>query len=138
MKKNMYFTGLISLALLSGSVAFAKAPSQEVLERRVAQQIETAADHSGQVVSFMKNLAQKDPAKLANFLLENKYTYVYNESIIYVGVRENGEVLVVCQIDDSDTGDFYYVAHKKGNKVAEQSTATMPATLGFIALFERN
>lgn len=137
MKKNIYFTLLLSSLLLVGISASAKEPIPNKLPRQIAQKIEKTKADRQQVASFMEQLAKKDPAKLANFLLDGKFAYVYNESIKYIGIRGTDEVLDICQIDDSDVGTFYYVAHKKGNKVDEKSLATAPATQDFIALFEK-
>ncbi len=137
MKKNIYFTLALGAVLLLEISAFAKTPTQEALSRQVTQKIEQTADNAQQVTSFMKNLAQKDPAKLANFLLGGKFAYVYNESIVYLGVQSTGDVLVICQINDSDVGTFYYIAHKKGNRVFEDSVSSRPDTQAFVTLFER-
>lgn len=138
MKKNVYFPLCLSMALLmTGSVAFTKGLSQEVLTRQVSQKVEQTANQNQQVAPFIKNLAQQDPVKLANFLLGSRFAYIYDESIAYLGIRGIDEVLVICKIDDTDVGTFYYVAHKKGNKVTEDSPATMPSTQGFVTLFER-
>ena len=136
MKKNIYFALLTGAVLLIGMNTSAKVSSRQELSRKVPQKVETAANNH-QVTLFMEQLAKKDPAKLANFLLDGKFAYVYNETVKYIGIRGTDEVLVICQINDSDVGTFYYAAHKKGNKLNEQSTATPPSTQDFITLFER-
>lgn len=137
MRKNIYTTLTLGTILLLGMSAFAKAPAQEALSRQVTQKIEQTAQDQQQVASFIHQLAQKDPAKLANFLLGGKFAYVYNESIVYLGIQGTGDVLVICQIDDSDVGTFYYTAHKKGNRIFEDSVSSMPDTQAFVTLFER-
>ena len=135
-KKITYFTMTICAVLFLAASAFAREVPMKELTRQVSQKVEKTADNQ-QVVQFVENLAQKDPAKLANFLLGGKFAYVYNESVIYIGIQGNGEVLVICQINDFEVGTFYYTAHKKGNKVFEQNTAAIPNTKEFVTLFER-
>lgn len=136
MKKIYIPLCLSCMLLMTGNLAFTKGTSQKKLERHVSQKIEQTADNELQVTAFLQHLAKKDPAKLANFLLEGKFAYVYNESIIYLGLKGTHEVLVISQIEDSDVGTFYYVAHKKGNKVTEESLSAIPNTQGFTTLFE--
>ena len=137
MKKNIYLTLLISSVLLVGISASAKVPSQQALSRKVDQKVETATNNQ-QVTAFMKQLAKKNPAQLAEMLLQYKVPYVSNDSVIYIGVKDADEVLVVCQINDSDVGTFYHMVHKKADRwIPEPETTTPPSTQGFATLFER-
>lgn len=137
MKKNLVVSFLIGSLLAMGISVFATNSPQRTLSHQLAKKIEQAPNKSLQIASFMEKLAQKDPARLANFLLEAKFTYVYNESIVYLGVQGVSGVLVICKINDSDTGNFYYTVHKKGSKVTEEITTTPPSHQGFATLFER-
>ncbi|MBP5429534.1 MAG: hypothetical protein J6Y25_01405 [Elusimicrobiaceae bacterium] len=135
MKKNICFA--LCVVLFLGVGAIAKTVSSQELSRQVDQKIEQTVQNQQQIAAFTQQLAQKDPAKLANFLLEGKFAYIHNGSIIFLGVQSTGDVLVICKIEDSDVGTFYYTVHKKDNKVTEQSTSTPPTTQDFATLFKR-
>jgi hypothetical protein len=136
-KKTIYYTALACCAvLLMGMSSFSKVIPSQTLSRQIAYKIEKTTNNSRQVALFMEQLAQKDPAQFATFLLGEKLPYIYNESIIYIGIQGTDEVLVICKIDDSDVGTFYYTAHKQGDKLTTQHLAYYPSTQGFVTLFE--
>ncbi len=138
MKKNIVFMVVsMSLAVLvAGGNLFAQHATQQNLSKQITQKIEKASIQAP-FETYFKQLAKQDPAQMATLILGFKDAYIYNESILYMGINANSEALIICQIDDSDLGTFYYSAHKKEGKVYTARTVMLPETQGFITLFER-
>lgn len=138
MKKNIVFiaVSMCLAVLVAGGNLFAQHATHQNLSKQVIQKVERASTQTP-FETYFKQLSKQDPAKMATLILGFQDAYIYNESILYMGINADSEALIICQIDDPELGTFFYSAHKKAGKVHTAHTALLPETQGFITLFER-
>ena len=139
MKKNIYQILFLTGALLAFAT-FSTSAKDSSLSQTLCQAVPVKLEQNyqqQQLIHFFENIARQDPAAFATFLLGEKSIYLTNPEVAYIGVKPNGEVLVLCEIDDFEIGAFYHVLHKKDGKVTTQSVATAPRLQEFITLFKR-
>lgn len=139
MKKNLYniLFAVGTVLLLTPSVTFAK---NTALSKTLCQSLPLKIEQGyqeQQLVRFFENIAQQDPAAFATLLLGDKFMYVSNPEVTYIGIKPNGEVFVISKIDDFEDGTFYHTLHKKDGKVSTQSVVAPAAPQEFITLFRR-
>ena len=133
MKKTFLMLSLMlaGALLFNGTNAFAQKPVRLLKPAKIAQNEVFKGDN------ILKKLAQKDPAKVALLLLEqNQLQYVHNPDVVYIGVKGEEEVLVICKVADSDVGDFFHVVHKKANRLNKREEVSLPSVKGFTTLYQ--
>ena len=135
-KKPFYVVvPVLAVLCLAGVSAFA-APelSKPELTRLVMSQVKQKDNK--QIVNFLDQLIKKDPAAFATLLLECKLADVYNPNVVYIGVKNVDDVMVVTRVEDSDVGNFYRITFRKGTRYSNADSATPPTHEGYTTLFE--
>ena len=139
-KSKIYTLLMLAAPLMLAGINITASPlsKQQALTQQVNKQI-TQAEENQQLALFVKQLVQRNPAQAARLLVQPEQAYIYDDTVVYIGVKANGEVLVVCYIPetgaDAQWGSFYHVIHKEGTHITTSDQAAMPATEGFATMF---
>ncbi len=109
--------------------------SQPAASQQLTQQI-NRADKNQQIVTFIYQTAEHNPALFATALLGGKLQYVSNPEVVYIGIKDTYEVLIISKVDDTDVGIFYHNIHQKGSHTSINDLRQTPSTHGFITLYQ--